>query len=63
LLEDEIDKIKDELLSGGWFTWKVSLENTWELFHKCEVIAKLRIEQENFYQEQFEARQEAPPRH
>ncbi|CAG8724356.1 17764_t:CDS:2, partial [Cetraspora pellucida] len=28
LLEDEIDEIKDKLLSGGWFTWKVSLENT-----------------------------------
>jgi hypothetical protein len=60
LMEDEVEKIKDELLSGGWFIWKVSLEDAQKLCHKCEVIAKLRIEQENFYQEQFEARQEVP---
>ena len=57
-VEDEIEKIKDELLSGGWFTWKVSLGDTQKLCRKCESIAKLKVEQDKLYQEQFEVRQE-----
>ena len=58
LTEDEIEKIKDELLSGGWFTWKVSLGDTQKLCRKCESVAKLKVEQDKLYQERFETRQE-----
>ena len=54
---ETIEQIKDELLRGGWFTWKVSVENTQELCLKCEEVAKLRIEQEKLYQRQYQERQ------
>ncbi|MCE8167860.1 MAG: hypothetical protein I3273_04620 [Candidatus Moeniiplasma glomeromycotorum] len=58
LMEEKIEKIKDELLSDGWLTWKVSLEDVQKLCSKCEKLAKLKVEQDNLYKERFEARQE-----
>lgn len=55
--DNNIEQVKDELLDGG-----VSVENMQKICRKAEKLAKLRIEQEKLYQEQFEARQQqAPP--
>jgi len=68
--EDEIEKIKDELLSSGWFRRGMSLENVQKLCSKCEKLASLKIEQGKIQeqkwqqqqeQQQYEAQQEVPP--
>jgi hypothetical protein len=54
--EDDIEAIKDELLSSGWFKRGVSLENVQKLCKKCERIAELNVGQgkvqEEMYQQQ-----------
>jgi hypothetical protein len=71
--EDDIEMIKDELLSSGWIKRGMSLENVQKLCNKCGRIADLKIEQwrvqEKMYQrqkliqyqeQQFQAQQEQP---
>jgi len=54
--EDDIEAIKDELLSSGWFKRGISLENVQKLCKKCENIAELKVGrgkvQEEMYQQQ-----------
>lgn len=54
--EENISKVKQELADQ-----KISVVHIQEICRKCEVIAKLRWELEQS-QQQFEARQEVPPR-
>jgi len=49
---NSIEQIKGGFLNGG-----VNVENMQKICRKTEKIAKLKIEQEKLYQEQFEARQ------
>jgi hypothetical protein len=54
--EDDIETIKDQLLSSGWFKKGISLENVQKLCKRCERIAELKVErekeQEKMYQQQ-----------
>ena len=39
----------------------IVLEDVHRIFNECEEIAELRVEQENLYQQQFEAHIQTPP--
>ena len=54
--DNNIEQIKGELLDR-----RIGVENMQKICRKTEKIAKLRIEQEKLYQEQFEARQQVLP--
>lgn len=55
--EGNINRVKGMLRQNG-----VSVENTNKCCRKCEKVAKLRIELNEIRQQQYEARQEVPPR-
>jgi hypothetical protein len=54
--DDKLEEVKDDLLDNG-----VSVENMQNLCRKCEKIAKLRMEREKLYQEQYQAQIEVNP--
>ena len=54
--EDDIETIKDELLSSGWFKRGISLENVQKLCKKCERIAELKEGKEKAREEMYQER-------
>lgn len=52
--EDDIEAIKDELLSSGWFKRGISLENVQKLCKKCERIAELKVGREKGQEEMYQ---------
>ncbi|MCE8167858.1 MAG: hypothetical protein I3273_04610 [Candidatus Moeniiplasma glomeromycotorum] len=52
--EDDIEAVKDELLSSGWFKRGISLENVQKLLKKCERIAELREGREKVQEEMYQ---------
>ena len=55
--EGNINRVKEGLRQNG-----VNAGDTQKCCRKCEKVAKLRIELSEIRQQQFEARQEVPPR-
>jgi len=55
--ENNIENVKQQFLNGG-----INVANTQKLCRKCEKITKLKLELEQILQQQYEARQEVPPR-
>ncbi|CAG8449868.1 9085_t:CDS:2 [Ambispora gerdemannii] len=56
--EGNINRVRGIIRQSG-----VSVENTQKCCRKCEKVAKLRTELNEIRQQQYEARQEVPPRH
>lgn len=54
---NNINAIRGRILNGG-----VSVANTQKVCRKCEKLVKLELDLNEIYQQQYEARQEAPPR-
>jgi chromosome segregation ATPase len=55
--ENKIEDIKDELIEGG-----IDIDDFQKLCRKCEKFVKLKIERSRVQEQQYEARQEVPPR-
>ena len=55
--ENKIEDIKDDLIEGG-----IEIDDFQKLCRKCEKFVKLKIERSKVQEQQYEARQEVPPR-
>jgi chromosome segregation ATPase len=55
--ENQIEDIKDVLIEGG-----IDVDDFQKLCRKCEKFVKLKIERSKVQEQQYEARQEVPPR-
>jgi hypothetical protein len=52
--EDDIEAIKDELLSSRWFKRGISLENVQKLCKRCERVAELKVGREKGQDEMYQ---------
>ena len=60
--ENSINDIKQQHLANGIIYRGISVNDTQKMCSKCEKVAKLKLELNQVYQQQYEARQEVPPR-
>ena len=58
--DNSINDIKQELLANGIIYRGISVNDTQKVCSKCEKLAKLKLELNQIYQQQFQAQQEQP---